>query len=100
MKSCLIGDDSRVIRKVIREVLTAAGFACEEAENGQQALEACNRQLPEPPFLLDCLTCLYMNGCSKICARASACCGWSKVDRVFSPRAISKQHVHPYPRSA
>ena len=52
MKSCLIVDDSRVIRKVARQIFEASGFACEEAEDGKIALEACQKKLPEV-ILLD-----------------------------------------------
>jgi two-component system chemotaxis response regulator CheY len=47
MKSCLIVDDSRVIRKVARQIFDALGFACEEAENGQTALESCRKIVPD-----------------------------------------------------
>lgn len=47
MKTCLIVDDSRVIRKVSRQILEATGFACEEAENGQVALDFCHQKQPE-----------------------------------------------------
>ncbi|MCA7118824.1 MAG: response regulator [Acidibrevibacterium sp.] len=43
---CLVVDDSRVVRKVARRILETQGFAVEEAEDGQQALEACRRHLP------------------------------------------------------
>jgi two-component system, chemotaxis family, chemotaxis protein CheY len=47
MKSCLIIDDSRVIRKVARQIFEALQFACEEAENGQLALDICQKKLPD-----------------------------------------------------
>ncbi len=47
MKSCLIVDDSRVIRKVARQIFEAIPFSCEEAENGQLALEACQKKMPD-----------------------------------------------------
>jgi len=47
MKSCLIVDDSRVIRKVARQIFEVIGFACEEAENGQLALDACKKKFPD-----------------------------------------------------
>ena len=50
-KSCLIVDDSRVIRRVARQILESIGFACEEAENGQLALDVCTRKLPEMVLL-------------------------------------------------
>lgn len=47
MKTCLIVDDSRVIRKVSRHILEALGFAVEEAENGQLGLEQCAASMPD-----------------------------------------------------
>ncbi len=47
MRTCLIVDDSRVIRKVARQIFEALKFACEEAENGQLALEACAKNMPD-----------------------------------------------------
>ncbi len=52
MKSCLIVDDSSVIRKVARRILENLGFRIVEAEDGEQALGACQRQLPDA-ILLD-----------------------------------------------
>lgn len=47
MKTCLIVDDSRVIRKVVRQILELSGFMCEEAENGLLALDYCKSTLPD-----------------------------------------------------
>ena len=47
MKTCLVVDDSSVIRKVARRILEGLDFQIVEAEDGEQALEACRRQLPE-----------------------------------------------------
>jgi two-component system, chemotaxis family, chemotaxis protein CheY len=47
MKSCLIVDDSRVIRKVARQIFEGLGYACDEAEDGQKALSASERQMPD-----------------------------------------------------
>lgn len=52
MKTCLIVDDSRVVRKVARKILEELGFACEEAEDGQKAFDACMQKMPES-ILLD-----------------------------------------------
>ena len=51
MKTCLIVDDSRVIRKVSRHILETLGFAVEEAENGQQGLERCDAAMPDVVLL-------------------------------------------------
>jgi two-component system chemotaxis response regulator CheY len=52
MKTCLVVDDSSVIRKVARRILEGLEFEIVEAEDGEQALEVCRRQLPEA-ILLD-----------------------------------------------
>jgi two-component system, chemotaxis family, chemotaxis protein CheY len=52
MKTCLIVDDSSVIRKVARRILEGLEFQIAEAENGEEALEACRRSLPDA-ILLD-----------------------------------------------
>jgi two-component system chemotaxis response regulator CheY len=46
-QSCLVVDDSRVVRKVARRILEGHGFAVREAEDGQQALDACNTAMPD-----------------------------------------------------
>ncbi len=52
MKSCLVVDDSKVIRKVARHILEALEFEVAEAADGQEALDHCNRQNPDV-ILLD-----------------------------------------------
>ena len=47
MKKCLVVDDSRVIRKVSRHILEPLGFDVSEAENGREALDACEVALPD-----------------------------------------------------
>lgn len=46
-KTCLIVDDSRVIRRVSASIMQGLGFVCAEAENGQLALEACQKAMPD-----------------------------------------------------
>jgi two-component system, chemotaxis family, chemotaxis protein CheY len=52
MKTCLVVDDSSVIRKVARRILEGLDFQIVEAEDGERALEVCKRGLPEA-ILLD-----------------------------------------------
>ena len=52
MKTCLVVDDSSVIRKVARRILEGLDFQIVEAEDGEKALEICKRGLPEA-ILLD-----------------------------------------------
>jgi two-component system chemotaxis response regulator CheY len=60
MKSCLVVDDSRVIRKVARRILEDLRFQIEEAADGVEALHACRRTMPDA-ILLD-WTMPSMNG--------------------------------------
>ena len=50
-RSCLVVDDSRVVRKVARRILEANGYAVAEAEDGQKALAACRAGLPDAVLL-------------------------------------------------
>ena len=52
MKSCLVVDDSRVIRKVARRILEELEFEIIEAVDGQEALDSCLVSLPDV-ILLD-----------------------------------------------
>jgi two-component system, chemotaxis family, chemotaxis protein CheY len=52
MRTCLVVDDSTVVRKIARRILEELQFQIIEAEDGEQALEVCKRQLPEA-ILLD-----------------------------------------------
>jgi len=47
MKSCLVVDDSRVIRMVARKILEELNFEVLEAEDGKEALDLCQKQLPD-----------------------------------------------------
>lgn len=52
MTTCLIVDDSAVIRKIIRNTLEEMGFICTEAENGSAAEQKCRNAMPDV-ILLD-----------------------------------------------
>lgn len=51
MKSCLIVDDSRVVRKVARRILEDLHFTIEEAADGKIAMEICLRRMPDVVLL-------------------------------------------------
>ncbi len=51
MKTCLVVDDSSVIRKVARRILEGMQFEISEAEDGAQALEMCRKDLPDAVLL-------------------------------------------------
>ena len=52
MKTCLVVDDSRVIRKVSRRILEELGFEVAEASDGVEAMAWCNAVMPDA-ILLD-----------------------------------------------
>ncbi len=51
MKSCLVVDDSKVIRMVARKILEELNFEVQEAEDGQAAVEACKKRMPDGVLL-------------------------------------------------
>lgn len=52
MKSCLVVDDSSVVRKVARRILEDMDYVIDEAEDGQEAFEKCRAEMPDA-ILLD-----------------------------------------------
>lgn len=52
MKTCLVVDDSRPIRKVARRILEDLGFEIAEASDGMEALAWCRAAMPDA-ILLD-----------------------------------------------
>lgn len=52
MKTCLVVDDSKVIRKVARHILETLDFEVSEAGDGKEALDACLKSAPDV-ILLD-----------------------------------------------
>lgn len=51
MKSCLIVDDSRVVRKLARLMIEELDFTCREVDDGAQALDACRAAMPDVIFM-------------------------------------------------
>ena len=52
MRTCLVVDDSRVVRKVTRRILEEIGFDVAEAADGVEALAWCRAAMPAA-ILLD-----------------------------------------------
>ena len=52
MRTCLVVDDSRVIRKVARRIIEDMGFEVAEAGDGVEALAWCRASMPDA-ILLD-----------------------------------------------
>jgi two-component system chemotaxis response regulator CheY len=51
MKTCLVVDDSGVVRKIARRILEGMEFTVVEAEDGAVALEACKQAMPDAVLL-------------------------------------------------
>jgi two-component system chemotaxis response regulator CheY len=51
MKTCLVVDDSKVIRKVARHILETLDFVVTEAADGQEALDSCRQSAPDVVLL-------------------------------------------------
>jgi two-component system chemotaxis response regulator CheY len=52
MKTCLVIDDSEVVRKVACQIFQHLQFETSEAESGQDALDGCSKAMPDA-ILLD-----------------------------------------------
>ena len=50
-RTCLVVDDSTVVRKAARRIIEGFGFSVSEAKDGQEALDACRSALPEAVLL-------------------------------------------------
>ena len=51
MKTCLVVDDSKVIRKVARHILQTLNFTVREAGDGREALDSCLHEAPDVVLL-------------------------------------------------
>jgi two-component system chemotaxis response regulator CheY len=91
MKSCLIVDDSKVVRIMVRRIVEDLNFAVEEAEDGQVALDACLRQMPDV-ILLD-WNMPVMNGIDFLRALRKAAGGDQPVV-VFCTTENDIQQIH------
>jgi two-component system, chemotaxis family, chemotaxis protein CheY len=45
-RTCLIVDDSRVVRKISRMIIESLGYRVIDAENGEEALARCRAEMP------------------------------------------------------
>lgn len=46
-RNCLIVDDSRVVRRISRQIVESLGYTVIEAENGEEALSRCKLAMPD-----------------------------------------------------
>lgn len=47
MPSCLIVDDSKVVRTLEKRIMEELGYSISEAEDGQKAADACKAHMPD-----------------------------------------------------
>jgi len=47
MKTCLVVDDSEVVRKVARRIFEKLGLEATEASSGQEAIDSCLKSMPD-----------------------------------------------------
>ena len=50
-RTCLVVDDSLVVRKAARRIVEGLGFTVREAKDGQEALDSCRETLPDGVLL-------------------------------------------------
>ena len=51
MKTCLVVDDSKVVRTIARRILEDIDFEVSEAADGRQAVDACKVSMPDAVLL-------------------------------------------------
>lgn len=51
MPSCLLVDDSKVVRTLGKRIMSGLGYDTREAEDGQQAMEQCRDHMPDVVLL-------------------------------------------------
>ena len=47
MASCIIADDSKIMRMLLSKIMNNFGYDVTEAENGDELLELCAHQMPD-----------------------------------------------------
>ena len=47
MKTCLIVDDSKIVRVMAKRIIEELDFAVSEAENGEEAFDFCKKNIPD-----------------------------------------------------
>ena len=47
MPSCIVADDSKIMRMLISKIMENFGYSVDEAENGEDVLEQCAKNMPD-----------------------------------------------------
>jgi two-component system, chemotaxis family, chemotaxis protein CheY len=91
MKSCLLVDDSRVIRGFARRIVEKLAFACQEAADGESALSACGDAMPQVILLdwnmpgisgIECLKAIRAMPGGK-CPKIIFCTSNSQIEQIM-----------------
>jgi two-component system chemotaxis response regulator CheY len=90
-KTCLIVDDSRVVRTIARRIIHEFGFCSREAENGEEALAQCRAAMPDA-ILLD-WNMPVMGGLTFLVALRRLP-GGDKPKVVFCTTENTPEHIH------
>lgn len=90
MKTCLVVDDSKVIRKVARHILETLNFTVAEATDGSDALDQCKQAMPDV-VLLD-WNMPVMSGMDFLCA-LRATDGGTQPKVVFCTTENGRGHI-------
>jgi len=91
MKTCLIVDDSPIVRNILRNIVEELGFSCYEADNGQVAYDACCAQLPDA-ILLD-WNMPVMNGLDFL-KKLRKTAGGDKPKVIFCTSETDSKQIH------
>ena len=90
MKTCLVTDDSKVIRTVAKKIAVELGFQVDEAADGREALAACRKHQPDV-ILLD-WNMPVMNGIEFLRALPTVTAGVKPVV-IFCTTESSLEHI-------
>jgi two-component system chemotaxis response regulator CheY len=90
-KLCLIADDSIVIRKAARSILTDLRFRTAEAEDGLEALSECRRNSPDA-IILD-HTMPYLDGMGVMEALRRRSSGGPSPKIIFCTANRDPRHI-------
>ncbi len=47
MPSCIVADDSKIMRMLISKIMENFGYSVDEAEDGEDVLEQCAKNMPD-----------------------------------------------------
>lgn len=91
MKTCMIVDDSKIVRKVSRRIMEALEYQVVEAENGQEALKVFSEN--DPLLILLDWHMPVMDGLEFIKALRTNTAGGDKPTVIFCTTETDISHI-------